>query len=115
MNRGVEVGDGDGVLDDLLAEFVGDAVRSLMFQAAASEQQAEAGTLMSATASPVIGSRPAELRADGDECLVEDALSLEVRDQSGQGDVEFLDEQVLVLLAFVVSIPAGAVDEVEIV
>ena len=40
---------------------------------------------------------------------------LEIRDQGGDGGVEFLNQAVLIENAFVVDVPAGAVEEVEIV
>ena len=100
VNCGMEVGDGDGGFDDLFAEFVGHAVGTLMYQATAREQQAEATALVSSTAATIVHSGPAEFGADRDECFVEDPLMLEVSNESRQCDIEFLDQQVLILLAF---------------
>jgi hypothetical protein len=41
VNRGVEVGDGKRVLDDLLAEFVGDTLSTVMLQATVGHEQAQ--------------------------------------------------------------------------
>ena len=68
-----------------------------------------------ATTATVEFRRTAELCSDDNECLVEELLALKIGHQSREGGVEFLDEQVLVVDAFIVHVPAGAVHEVEIV
>ena len=115
VDRGVEVRDRHGVFEDVLTQFVRDTVGALMFQPATGKQQAEATALMSAPAATVIRGGTSEFGADCDQRLIKDALLLKVDDQSRKSDVEFFDEQVLILLAFVVSVPARAVDEVQVV
>ena len=84
VDRCVEVRNGYGVLENLPAEIVGDPVGAAVLQSAPGQQQAEAGALVAASAPGVVGCRTSELRANGDEGLVEDALTLQVEDQGGQ-------------------------------
>ena len=115
MDRGVEIGHGDGLLEDVFREFIGHAVGAVMFQTSAREDETEGGALMPAPSASIVGGGTSELGADGDEGLVEQLLLLEIDDQRGEGDVELLDEAMLVLLALVVGVPTGAVDEIEVV
>ena len=70
---------------------------------------------MAAAALGVEPSRTSELGADDDERLVEHLGALEVFDQAGEGVIELADEHMLVVDALVMHVPAGAVDEVEVV
>lgn len=69
---------------------------------------------MTTSAAAIELRRATKLRADDDERLVEQALLFQVRHQCRDGLVELLDEDVLVELAVVVGVPAGAVDEVQV-
>src|SRR5581483_12227119 len=71
--------------------------------------------LVAAAAAGVELGGPAELRRQHDERAVEEVAAFQVKDQGRQGGVQFLDQKVLALLALVVGVPAGAVEEVEIV
>src|SRR5690606_20280077 len=84
-------------------------------EATACEDEAEATSLVPATAASVVGRRSSELGSRRDESLVEQSFLLQVPDQGRKRYVELLDKQVLILLAFVVRIPTGAVHEIEIV
>ena len=114
MNRGVKIGNRNRILYNLLAQVIGNSVGSVVLQPAAGQQQTEAAPLVSATSPTIVRSRPTEFCTDRDERFIQDALSFEVADQSRQCNVEFFNEQMLILLALVVSVPAGAVDEIEI-
>ena len=70
---------------------------------------------MATTTAAIEASGTAKLGVDDDKGLVEELAAFEIGNQSGEGAVEFLNEQVLLDLAVVVGIPAGAVHEVEIV
>src|SRR4029453_1888017 len=59
--------------------------------------------------------RAAEFAGDDDQRFVEQLFLFEVENERGQGFVELLDERVLLQDAFVVNVPAGAVEKVEIV
>ena len=115
MDGGVEVGDGDGVFEDLFGEVIGDAVGAAVIEAAAGEEEAEGGALVTAASTGVELGGAAELGAEGDEGFVEQTVGFEVGDEGGEGVVEVFDEEVLFFLAVVVGVPAGAVDEAEVV
>lgn len=114
MDGGVEVGQGDGILDRLLRKFVGDAVGSLMVQAPTREQEAEALRMVTTATAAVESCGTPELGAYGHQGLVEQVIFLKVSDKGGQCIVQFLDEEVLIELALVMGVPAGAVEEVEV-
>ena len=65
--------------------------------------------MMSATAAAVEFSGSAELGAHSHQGLVEEVVFLKVGDEGGEGVVQFLDEEVLLELALVVSVPSGTV------
>lgn len=116
MNGGVEVGDGDGVLFDLFAFlFVGDSVGAHVVESASCKDEAEGGALVSASTSVVEFGGASELGSDGYEGFVEESLFFQIANECGEGGVEFLNENVLVELAFEVCVPPGAVDEIEVV
>ena len=69
---------------------------------------------MAAAAAGVELRRPAELGGHDDQRLVEQLVLFQVDDQRRQRLVELLDQLVLLELAFVVRVPAGAVDEVQV-
>ena len=83
-----------------------------MFQSAASKDTAEGRALMTASTVAVELRRAAKLGRDDNQGLVQKAFVLEVRDQRGDGGVEFLNQAVLIENALVVDVPAGAVEEV---
>ena len=89
----MEVGDRVGILNDLSDEFVRD-------------RDAASSFVDRGTPEPV---------ANRNERPVEDAWFLKVGVQRRQSDVRFLDVQVLILLALIVSIPVSSVDEVQVV
>jgi hypothetical protein len=111
----MEIRYADGILDDGLGEFIGLTVGATMLEAAAGEDHREGRALVAASALGVELRRTAELGGDDDEGLVQHAGALEVFDQAGEGVVELADEDVLVVDAVVMHVPAGAVDEVEVV
>ena len=115
VNGGVEIGDGYRVFDDLFAQLVGDAPGSAMFEPASGQDHAETTALMSASTTTVEGSGATEFGADDYQRFVEHLLVFQIGDQGRQGDVEFFDEKMLVQLTFVVSVPSGAVDKIEVV
>jgi|GEM_PF-6297196 len=57
----------------------------------------------------------AELGGNDDERLVEHVPRFEIGNERGEGGVEFLDQLVLFQDALVVGVPAGAVEEVEVI
>ena len=84
-------------------------------QAAAGEHGAEGGGLVAAAAAGVELGGAAELGGDHDQGRVEPADALQVVDQGREGVVELGDQLVLLELALVVGVPAGAVEEVQVV
>ena len=69
---------------------------------------------MAATAAAVELGRAAKLARDHDEGFIEQAFRLEIGDQRGHRDVDVGNQSVLLLDAAVVHIPAGPVDEVQV-
>ena len=65
MDGGMEVGQGDGILNRLLRKFVGDAVGSLMVEAPTREQEAEALRMVATTTAAVESRGTPELGAYG--------------------------------------------------
>ena len=94
-DRGVEVVDVDGVLDDVVAEVVGLAVDDAGLDAAAGQPDGEAAAVVIA-AVVVVAVRAlavdgaAELAAPDDQRVVEQAALLQVLDQGGGGLVGVL-------------------------
>src|SRR4051812_5519899 len=70
---------------------------------------------MAASAAAVELRRPPEFRADDDERLIEHPPLLQIDDERGECGIEIPDQLVLLENARVVSVPAGAVGEVQIV
>ena len=70
---------------------------------------------MAAPAAVVELGRATEFGADRDKRFVEKSQSFQIANQRGQCPVEFLDQNVLIELPLEVRVPAGAVDEVEVV
>ncbi len=58
--------------------------------------------------------RPAKLCGHHDQGLVEQLLLLQIPEQGRDASVQITDEGVLVDLALIVRVPAGAVDEIQI-
>lgn len=112
---GEEVGDADGIGDDLFRDVIGLAPRAAMAQAASGEHAAEGAALMTATTAAVELGRTTELGGDDDERLVEQTPGFKIGDECGDGAVEFLDQLVLFQDALIVRVPAGAVEEVQVV
>ena len=116
MDRGVQVGHADRPADDLHRQVVGLADRLAGLQAAAGQRAPKStcrdgrGRRRRRTAA----GRP-NSRGDDDQRLVEQLLRFQVEDQRRQGLVELLDQRVLLQDAVVVDVPAGAVEEVEVV
>ena len=115
VDRGVEVGDRDGPVDDRPGQVVGGADDPAGAEAAAGQQGAEGGGLVAPAAAGVELGGAAELGGDDDQRRVEPADPLQVVEQGGEGAVELGDQLVLLELALVVGVPAGAVEEVEVV
>ena len=109
MYGGMEIGQGNGILDRFLGQLVGNTVCSLVIEAATGKQEAKALRMMSATSTAVESSRSTELGAHSHQGLVEQVVFGKASDKGGQGIVQFLDEEVLLELALVVSVPSGAV------
>ena len=77
--------------------------------------QLKARALMAASAAAVEFRRPAEFGGDDDQRLIQQPLLFQIRDQRRDGGVQLLDQLVLLEDALVVDIPAGAVEEVQVV
>ena len=86
-----------------------------MAQSAAGEYETERRRLVSATATTVELPRAAKLRANHNERFFEEPFFLKIRNQRGECVVEFADEDVLIELTGIVRVPAGTIDEIQIV
>ena len=85
-----------------------------MPQSSSSKNAGECPTLMASTASAVkLGGSP-KFGGDHDECSVKQSLLLEILNQRGNGDVQLLNQSVLLQYAIVVDVPADAIQEVEV-
>ena len=109
MYGGMEIGQGNGILDRFLGQLVGNTMGSLVVEAATGKQEAKALRMVSAATAAIESSRSTELGAHGHQGLVEQVVFLKVGDEGGEGVVQFLDEEVLLELALVVSVPSGTV------
>ena len=94
-DRGLEVVNVDGLIDDVETEIVGGAVGHAAFDAAAGHPDGEGFTVVVAAVFVAVGlalrvGRAAEFAAPDDERLIEEAAWFEVLDQCGAGliDVE---------------------------
>jgi len=105
----------DGILDDVFRELVSDTVGTAVVEPATGERETEGGALMAATALAIELGGAAELGAERDEGFVEKTLFLQIDDERRERLIQILDENMLFFLTFVVGIPSGAVDEVEVV
>ena len=101
MNGRMEIRDRDGFRENLFGEFVCRSVGSGMLQASARKDETETGSLMPSPPSTVVGGRATKLCPDRDECFIEDSLFLEIGNESRERSVQLLDEDMLILLAFV--------------
>ena len=105
-----------GRLDDLHRQLVGLADGLAGLQAAAGQRDAEALAVMAAAAAAVELRRAAELGGDDDQRLVEQLASLRDRATSAARALSSSwISSVLLVDAFVVDVPAGAVEEVQVV
>ena len=111
----MQVRDGDGPRDGFHGQVVGLTDSRAGFQPAAGEDDAEGFGIMAATATRVESGGAAEFRGHDDERFVETLFLFEVFDECGECRVEFANESVLLKNAFIVDVPPGSVDEVEIV
>ena len=68
VEGGVEVGDGDGAIDNFAAEVIGSADDESGFESAAEDGDGEGGALVTASAPAVKFGWASEFGADGDEC-----------------------------------------------
>ena len=92
--------------------FVRISGRVIRLPAAASEGDREALAMMAAAAASVETSRPAKFAGHDDQRFVEQLFLLEIAYQSGHCFIELLNQLVLIQNAFVVNVPAGAVEEI---
>ena len=58
--------------------------------------------------------RPSELGRNHDECLVEETLLFQIRNQRRNSGVQFPDQFVLIQDTFVMNVPSRAVHKIEI-
>jgi hypothetical protein len=114
VEGGVEVRYGDGAIDNFAAEVIGSADDESGFESAAEDGDGEGSALVTASAPAVKFGWASEFGTDGDECGIEEIALLEVIEESGEGLVEFLNEDVLIFLTVVMGIPAGAIYEVKV-
>ncbi len=115
MDGCMEVGNRNGSIDYRLGLFIGLPDSPAMFQASASQDQGEGTGLMATTTRRVKVPRPAEFRSDHNERFVHRLRASRSSDQRSQRLVEFLQQNPLRLLTFFVSVPAGSINEVQIV
>ena len=111
-HRGVEVVDGDDVLDREVAEVVGLAVADAALDAAAGQAHGEALDVVVAAVALGHGGAP-ELAAPDDERVVEHAALLQVLNQGGGGLVHLarLHHDVALDAAVVVPVAVVELDE----
>lgn len=112
---GEEVGDADRVGDDLFAEVAGLSPGPLVGETPSGEDAGKCCSLMAPTPSAVKLRRAAKFCGDHNQCFIQQLLCFEIGDQGGDCSAELLDEPVLIEDAFVVDIPSGAIQEVEVV
>ena len=111
MDGGVQVGHGDGVLKDGLAQLIGGADGLSGLQSAASQRDAKRLRVMAASAAVVEFGRATKLGGDDDEGLIKELVRFEIGDERGEGLIEIADEEVLILLAFEMRVPdSGAIN-----
>ena len=115
VDRGVEIGDRDRAIDDVLAR---SSVAPMTCPVRSPPPASTALKAVDWCPRPPAGVEfggAAELGGDDDQGRVETADTLQVVEQGRESAVELGDQLVLPELALVVGVPAGAVEEVEVV
>jgi len=74
VDRRVEIRNRNRAFENGFAHLIGDAVGALVLETSSGEDEAEAGSLVAAAASAVVGGGASEFGADGDESFVEEVL-----------------------------------------
>lgn len=115
VDRCVEVRNRNRVFENLFPQLIRHSISALMLQAASSQNHAEGGALVTTSSSTIKLRGPSKFRTNHNQSLVENALVLEILDKSGKRDIQLLNQHMLILLTFVVSVPSCAIDEIEIV
>ena len=104
----MKVGDGDFVFGDVISELVGRAVDGASFHTAAGQPNAKGVRVVVSPVGALGGGGAAELSAEDDQCLGEQAPLLEVFEQAGDGLVDAGGVASVIVLQVAMSVPIAA-------
>ena len=114
VDGGEQIGDGDRFFENDFTKVVSDTYRATVAQTAPGQGDAESFRVVAAAAAGIEFWRAAEFAGDDYQRFIQQLGGLQIFDQRGECLIELLDENVLLELAVVVGVPAGAVDKIEV-